>query len=80
MCYNINNIKEVKKMAIKFYRLLDLMNKKGISKGELQKLAGISSATMAKIASNKIISLVVVNDICKVLNCQPEDIMEYIDD
>lgn len=65
-------------MAIKFYKLMDLLNRKGMSKGELQALAGISSATMAKVSANKYISLEVVDKICKVLDCQPGDIMEYI--
>ncbi len=67
-------------MAIKFYKLLDLMNKRGLSKGELQQKAGFSSATMAKISANKVVSLTVINDICAALNCQPGDILEYVND
>ena len=65
-------------MAIKYFKLLDMLNKKSISKGELQRMAGFSSATMAKISSHDLIALKVVNDICKALNCQPGDIMEYV--
>jgi Predicted transcriptional regulator len=67
-------------MAIKYFKLLDMMNKKGIAKGELQEMAGFSSATMAKISANKPVSLSVINDICKALTCQPGDILEYIED
>ncbi len=67
-------------MAIKYYRLLDLLNKRGISKGELQKIASFSSATMAKISSHKPVNLSVINSICAALNCQPGDLMEYIPD
>lgn len=59
---------------------MDLLNRKGMSKGDLQSLTGISSATMAKVAANKVISLEVIDKICKVLQCQPGDIMEYIPD
>jgi len=67
-------------MSIRFYKLMDLLNRKNISKGELQSLTGISSATMAKVAANKVVSLEVIDKICKALNCQPGDIMEYIPD
>lgn len=65
-------------MSIKYFKLLDMLNKKGISKGELQKTANFSSATMAKISSHKPINLSVIDSICKALQCQPGDIMEYI--
>lgn len=67
-------------MAIKFYKLLDLLNKRDISKGELQKKGGFSSATMAKISANESVSLDVINRICAALETQPGDIMEYIPD
>jgi putative transcriptional regulator len=59
---------------------MDLLNRKEMSKGDLQSLTGISSATMAKVAANKVVSLEVIDKICKVLECQPGDIMEYIPD
>lgn len=65
-------------MSIKYYKLLDLMNKRGISKGELQKLAGISSATVAKLSANENVSLDVIEKICTALRIQPGDIMECI--
>lgn len=67
-------------MSIKYYKLLDMMNKRGISKGELQKLAGFSSATMAKLSANKPVMITVIGDICKALSCQPGDILEYEDE
>ena len=67
-------------MAIKFYKLLDLMNKRSISKGTLQKMAGISSATVAKLSANEKVSLEVIEKICKALDVQPGDIMECISD
>lgn len=66
-------------MSIKFYKLMDLLNRKGMSKGELQELIGVSSATIAKLSNNKAVSLDVISKICKVLECQPGDIMEYFE-
>jgi len=67
-------------MSIKFYKLLDLLNKRGISKGELQELAHISSATVAKLSSNKDVSLEVIGKICTALQVQPGDIIECVPD
>ena len=67
-------------MAIKFYKLLDLMQRQELSKEELREKIGISSATMAKISKHEYISLEVINKLCTALNCQPGDIMEYIPD
>lgn len=65
-------------MGIKFYKLLDLLNRKGMTKEDLRKEINVSSATMAKISKGESISLKVVASICRVLECQPGDIMEYI--
>ena len=67
-------------MAIKYYKLLDLLNRRGIGKEKLRKEIGVSSATMAKIAKNEYLSLEVIDKICGVLNCQPGDILEYQSD
>ena len=67
-------------MAIKYYKLLDMLNKKGISKTRLQNIASFSSATMAKLSANKPVNLLIINSICAALDCQPGDIMEYIPD
>lgn len=67
-------------MAIKYYKLLDLLNRSDMNKSKLQDLTGISSATIAKISAHKPVSLEVIDKICKTLNCQPGDIMEYIPD
>lgn len=67
-------------MAIKFYKMLDRMNREGIGKEELRKKIGASPTTMAKISKNEYISLEVVNKICAVLDCQPGDLMEFVPD
>jgi DNA-binding Xre family transcriptional regulator len=43
-------------------------------------MADISSPTMAKLSKHEIVSLEIINKICKALNCQPGDILEYIPD
>lgn len=63
---------------IRYYRLFDLLNRKNITKGQFGELTGLSSATVAKLSSNKPINTTIINRICAALNCQPGDIMEYI--
>ncbi|HBG0990733.1 TPA: helix-turn-helix transcriptional regulator [Clostridioides difficile] len=65
---------------MKFFKLIDLLNRRGITKEELRLKIGASSTTIAKLSSNKNVSLDVIDKICKALNCQPGDIMEYEDD
>ena len=65
-------------MAIKYYKLLDLLNRSNISKEELRVKIEVSSATMAKLSKNQPVSLDVIDKICATLNCQPGDILEYI--
>ncbi len=63
-------------MAIQYTKLFKLLSERELSKTELQKKIGISSATMAKLSKNESISLKVIEDICELLHCQPGDIME----
>lgn len=67
-------------MSIKYYKMLDLMNRQGIGKEELRKKILVSPATMAKISKNEYVSLEVINKICRVLGCQPGDLLEYVPD
>lgn len=67
-------------MGIYYYKLFDLLARKGIKKGQLCEMAGISKPTMAKLSSNQIVQTDIINKICKALNAQPNEIMEYIPD
>lgn len=67
-------------MAIKYYKLLDRLNRLKISKEDLRLKIGVSSATLAKLSKNQYVSLEVIDRICDVLHCQPGDILEYVSD
>ena len=41
--------------------------------------SNISTSTLAKLSANEKVSLDVIEKICRALNCQPGDIMEYVD-
>ncbi len=63
-------------MPIQYTKLFQLLSEKNISKTELQKRVGMSSTTMAKLSKNENVSIKIIEDICKTLNCQPGDILE----
>lgn len=67
-------------MAIRFYKFFDYMNRNGITKTDVKKTLGISSATSARLFNNENISLQVINDICSKYSLQPADIMEFVPD
>lgn len=67
-------------MAIKYYKLLDMISRMEMGKEELRKKADFSSATMAKISKHEFVSLEIIDRICRALDCQPGDILEYQSD
>lgn len=68
-------------MSIKINLDLVLL-KKGISSKDLAMTIGITSANLSILKTGKAraIRFSTLNDICKALECQPGDILEYIDD
>jgi len=52
----------------------------GMKKGELQKKANITASIMARLAKNETVKTDTIGKICEALECQPGDIMEYIND
>ena len=65
-------------MPIRYYRLFDLLARRGMKKTDLLHVAGISSPTLAKLSKGEVVTTEIIMKICASLHCQPEDIMEYI--
>lgn len=61
---------------INFSKLWELMEKKNVNKQWLKK-NGIHSNTVAKLAKNGNVTCEVICNLCRLLECQPGDIMEY---
>lgn len=57
--------------------LLKLLIDKNMTKTQLRKQLGISMATLAKISKDEYISMKVLDDICNLLNCKIEDVIEH---
>lgn len=68
-------------MAI-ILRLDRVMADRKISLGELSERVGVSNVNLSKIKTGKVsvIRFSTLNAICRALNCQPGDIMEYRED
>ena len=63
-------------------RLDRMMLERGVSLQELASKVGITNANMSNIKTGKInaIRFSTLDAICKILECQPGDILEYIED
>ena len=60
---------------IRFYKLFDLMNRRGLMRTDLLHI--MSSRTLAKLNRGDPIRTDTIDKICDFLNVQPGDIMEY---
>lgn len=65
-------------MPMKYYRLFDLLARRDMKKTDLVNKKIISSPTLAKLSKGETVTTEVLSNICKALNCQPGDIMEYV--
>lgn len=62
---------------IRYYKLFDLLNRKGMKKTELLEI--MSSPTLAKLSKGEIVKTDIIDKICLFLKCQPGDIMECME-
>ena len=60
-----------------FYKTL---KSKGISTYKLINEYKLSGSLINRLKHNKPITTVTINDLCKILQCQVEDIVKYIDE
>ena len=73
---NLNNSKRVFFVKISYNKLWKLLIDKGMTRTQLQKVAEMSSTTLAKLGKNETVSMDVMLRICKVLDCGFEDIID----
>ena len=67
-------------MAICDKKLWKLLIDKEMQKKDLRIAAGLSTNVIAKLGKNENVSTEVLGKICKVLQCEITDIMEFVDD
>ena len=67
-------------MAISYKKLWKLLIDKDLKKKDLQKLAGVSSASITKLGKNENVNTDIIMKICVALQCDVSDVMEIVDD
>lgn len=67
-------------MAVSYKRLWKLLVDKKMSKSDLRKKADIAPNTMTKLRRDEEVSLTILSKICKTLNADFGDIVEYVPD
>lgn len=63
---------------IAYYKLLDMLNRRNMTRLDLQRAIGAGPNTITKLSKNEPVTLATIDKICEVLDCQPGDILEYI--
>lgn len=63
-------------MAISYKKLWKLLIDRDMKKKDLQKVAGISSASVTKLGKNENVTTEIIEKICSALHCDVSDIME----
>lgn len=66
-------------MGLSYKKLWKLLIDRDMKKKDLQKLAGISSTSVTKLAKNENVNTEIIEKICAAMNCDVSDIMEMTD-
>lgn len=68
-------------MAIRYkFDVLEALKRAGYTSYKLRQDGILSESVMSNLRAKKAISFDALNKICKILNCQPGDIIEYVKD
>ena len=65
-------------MPIRYYKLFDVLARRGLKKTELMSISHISAPTLAKLSKVESVTTEIIDRICAALDVQPGDIMEHI--
>ena len=66
-------------MGISYKKLFALMEAKGIKKYDLRK-KGFSPTIVDRLVKDNNVNTSTIVELCKLLDCQPGDILEYVPD
>ena len=64
---------------ISYAKLWDVMKEKGVSQYALIKTHHVSPGQITRLKRNESVSTHTIEMFCKILRCQPGDLMEYIE-
>ncbi len=65
-------------MGVSYKKLFKLLIDRNMKKKDLQEAAGLSPASITKLAKNEIVRLDVLVKVCAALNVDFGDIMEFV--
>lgn len=65
---------------IRYDRLWKTMEKKGVTTYHLRESCGIDSKTIRRLKANENMETKTLNKLCTILDCNIEDIAEYVKD
>lgn len=65
-------------MVISYKKLWKLLIDRDMKKKDLQKLTGISSASITKLGKNENVNTDILQKICSAMECDISDIMEMV--
>lgn len=65
---------------IKYDKLWITLKKKNISQYKLINYYGVDKAQLQRLRDNEIVKTLIINSLCRILDCNVEDIMEYVPD
>ena len=65
-------------MKVKYDKLWNILNERGMLKTELIREAKITTNAMARLGKNEDVRISVLGKICHVLDCSLDDVVEFI--
>lgn len=66
-------------MAVSYKKLFSIMEERGLKKYWLRQ-NGINPKVVDALKNNRNVNVSTILDLCRLLNCQPGDLFEYIPD
>ena len=66
-------------MGVNYKKLWHILIDRDMKKKDLEEAAQLTHYQMTKLANNKNVTTDVLGRICKVLNCNTDDIMEFVE-
>lgn len=67
-------------MLVYKVNVLDKLKEAGYSSYKMRKEKLLGEATIQKLRENRIIGIESIDSVCRMLQCQPGDIIEYTDE
>ena len=67
-------------MAVSYKRLFHLLIEKDMTNAQLMEQAGFSANIITRLKRNEYVSMESLENICRVMNCGVDDILEFIPD